>query len=147
MTESGTLYQLRTLINRRNITTEPSKNVDAFEDFIETLLHAHILCAAMESFGMTSINDIPQGSTLFPEGLVNMSMERRQQAILQAAQVIAESFVDINFSKPKDTKDCIHNYSCDVITLGLLLDELNDAIKDGDGDRILRCWKFFSTIV
>ena len=48
---------------------------------------------------MASINDTPQGSTLFPEGLVNMSMERRQQVILQAAQVIAESFVDINFSK------------------------------------------------
>ena len=59
---------------------------------------------------------------------LNMSMERRQQVILQAAQVIAESFVDI---KPKDTKDCIQNYSCDVITLGLLLDEFNDAIKAG----------------
>ena len=54
---------------------------------------------------MASINDTPQGSTLFPEGLVNMSMERRQQVILQAAQVIAESFVDINFSK-KDSFCC-----------------------------------------
>ena len=67
MTEGGTLYQLRTLINRRNITADPSKNVEACEDFIETVLHAHILCATMESFGMTSINDAPQGSTLFPE--------------------------------------------------------------------------------
>ena len=55
MTEGGRLYQLRTLINRRNITADPSKNVDACEDFIESVLHAHILCAAMESFGMTSI--------------------------------------------------------------------------------------------
>ena len=147
MTEGGTLYQLRTLTNQRNITADPSKNVDACVDFIEIVQHAHILCATMERFGMTSINDTPQGSTLFPEGLVNMSMERRQQVILQAAQVIAKSFVDINFSKPKDTKDCIHNYLCDVITLGLLLDEFNDAIKESDGDRILRCWKFFSTIV
>ena len=47
MTEGGTLYQLRTLTNQRNITADPSKNVDACEDFIETDLHAHILCAAM----------------------------------------------------------------------------------------------------
>ena len=40
-----------------------------------------------------------------------MSMERRQQVILQAAQVIAESFVDINFSKPKDTKKRLFSLS------------------------------------
>ena len=27
--------------------------------------------------------------------------------------------------------------------MGLLLDEFNDAIKEGDGNRISRCWKFF----
>ena len=89
------MYQLRTLINRRNITADPSKNVDACEDFIETVLHAYILCAAKESFEMASIDDTPQGSSLFPEGLVYMSIDRRQKVILQAAQVIVKSFVDI----------------------------------------------------
>ena len=82
LTEGGTLYQLHTLINRRNITADPSKNVDACEDFIETVLHAYILSAAMESFEMASIDDTLQGSTLFPEGLVYMSIDRRQKVIL-----------------------------------------------------------------
>ena len=35
-----------------------------------------------------------------------------------------------------------HSYACAVLCDGLLLLELRDAIHQGDGPRILRCWKF-----
>lgn len=38
--------------------------------------------------------------------------------------------------------DGVFNYASTVLNDGLLLMEFRDAIHKGDGDRILRCWKF-----
>jgi hypothetical protein len=38
--------------------------------------------------------------------------------------------------------DGVFNYASAVLNDGLLLMELRDAIHEGDGERILRCWKF-----
>ena len=35
-----------------------------------------------------------------------------------------------------------YNYACSRLTMGLLLRNFDDAIKEGDGERIMRCWKF-----
>lgn len=44
---------------------------------------------------------------------------------------------------PQSTKsDGVFSYACTVLCDGLLLLELCDAIHQGDGPRILRCWKF-----
>ena len=41
------------------------------------------------------------------------------------------------------THDGVHAYACEVLTLGLILMEFNDAIREGDGERIIRCWRYF----
>ena len=38
--------------------------------------------------------------------------------------------------------DGIFDYACAVLNDGLLLLEFRDAIHEGDGERVLRCWKF-----
>ena len=43
----------------------------------------------------------------------------------------------------KETSDGIFNYASAILNDGLLLLEFKDAIREGDGDRILRCWKAF----
>ncbi len=53
----GTLFQLRNLINRRNVKKDPSDNANACEDFFLTVTEGHILAAAMEVFEMTSLDD------------------------------------------------------------------------------------------
>ena len=57
--DGATMYQLRNLINRRNIVKDPSKNVAASEDFILLLTEVHIVAAAMTVFGMESVDDKP----------------------------------------------------------------------------------------
>ena len=42
----------------------------------------------------------------------------------------------------KFSPDGVFNYASAVLNDGLLLMELRDAIHEGDGPRILRCWKF-----
>lgn len=49
--EGGTLYQLRNLINCRNVVSNPSKDVNACEDFFVLVVTVHILVAGMDILG------------------------------------------------------------------------------------------------
>lgn len=57
--DGGTLYQLRNLINRRNVVKTPMDDLAACEDFVITVIEAHILSAAMTLFDMKSLGDRP----------------------------------------------------------------------------------------
>ena len=39
-------------------------------------------------------------------------------------------------------EDCVYNYACVRLSLGMLILNFNDAVKEEDGKRILRCWKY-----
>ena len=42
-----------------------------------------------------------------------------------------------------DSKDDIFKYSCSLLTQRLLFTNFLDATSEGDGERSIRCWKFF----
>ena len=42
----------------------------------------------------------------------------------------------------KRSPDGVFNYASAVLNDGLLLLEIRDAIREGDGPRVIRCWKF-----
>lgn len=46
--DHGTLYQLRNLIQCRNVSTKPFSNFDAHDNFFNLVVTAHVLSAAME---------------------------------------------------------------------------------------------------
>ena len=58
------------------------------------------------------------------------------------------AFEDIDLESQKEaTEDhVLHAYACDVLSLGLLYMEFQDAIREGDGLRIQRCWKYMLLI-
>lgn len=49
-------------------------------------------------------------------------------------------------NEKNDASDSVYCYASEVMSLGLLLQEFNDAIREGDGEWILRCWKFLLLI-
>ena len=57
--DSGTPFQLRNLLNRKNIGISPKKDVNSREDFFHLVVGAHVLVAAMEFLGMDSLDDNP----------------------------------------------------------------------------------------
>jgi len=70
--------------------------------------------------------------------------------MMKGLSEIVKQFVDLDLTfeehvthQPKGMKDLIHEYACDVLSLGLLLMEFNDSVREGDGDRIFRCWRYF----
>ena len=36
----------------------------------------------------------------------------------------------------------VYDYTTKVLSVGIFYLEFCDAIKEGDGERVLRCWKF-----
>ena len=48
MAEGGTLLQLQYLINRSNVPSKVKKDVNAAQDFFETVVIAHVVAAAMQ---------------------------------------------------------------------------------------------------
>lgn len=45
-----------------------------------------------------------------------------------------------------ESEDHIFNYGCLHLSLGLLLHDAEDSVKEGDGDRLSRVWKFLTFI-
>jgi len=124
---------------------DPSKGVAPCEEFFLLVVETHVLAAAMHLFQMTSLDDTPS-STYFPKGSADLGSLERRRVLMKALQVMMKRYVDLTVtydSKPQSEDDHVRAYACEVISLGLLLMEFNDAIREGDGTRILRCWKFF----
>ena len=115
------MYQLRNTINRTVVPHDPEKNMHAAEDFMLLLLHAYVTYA----------------------GKLQQASQHRQLAEL--AKGIMDTYISIpNMSDKRspDSTDTVYLYATEIITLGLLWHGFHDAIKEGDGDRILRYWKF-----
>ncbi len=140
--DGGTLYQLRNVINRRNVVSSPDKDVNACVDFFELVTTAHILAAAMQVFGMSSLSDSPDAS-LFPPGITDNTV---RTALESGVKTVMSQFVDLSYP-PKhqghtSPTDHVQEYAKEALTLGLFQMEFHDAIREGDGLRVLRCWKF-----
>ena len=138
------MYQLRNLINRKNVVSDPKKDMNACEDFFELITNAHILAAAMQKFDMKSLTD-PLSSDFFPDSQ-DLSQKERLAVLDLAVQAILSDFVDISFPKqikktPKN-QDHILEHAKETLSMGLIFLEFKDAVREGDGDRVLRCWKF-----
>ena len=57
--EKGTLKQIQMAINRTNIPTKVKDDPMAVEDFMDLVLDAHIIAAAIDFFGMTTVTSRP----------------------------------------------------------------------------------------
>ena len=152
--DCGTLFQLRNLLNRRNVRKDPSDDVNACEDFFMTVTEGHILAAVMQEFGMSSLEDTPS-HMLFPEDSYSQDPLQRRDLTVKALEYVVRKLVDISTpradspggSTVKGTVvDTVQEYARDTLSLGLLYMEFTDAIREGDGSRILRCWRYFLLI-
>ena len=97
------------------------------EDFLLTVLHAHIVAAAKYLMNTSSTCKSFKNSE-------DISRE------------IVTRFVNFDPNIKIATQDKMHLYSLQVLTLGLVWHGFNDSLKQGDGDRILTYWKFLLVI-
>ena len=147
--EHGTMQQLRNLINRRNVVCNPSKDVNASEDFFLLLVTCHILCAAIKIFKMDGIDSFPE--RVEEEWNVQTKEERQSKLESLSLQVVT-TFVDLStFScseakKGGPSKDHVHEYAKEILSVGLLYMEYQDAVREGDAHHLLNCWRHLMLI-
>ena len=148
--ERGTLYQLRNLINRRNVIKRVKNDMNACEEFFKLVVTGYVVASAMELLGMSSVDDVPSSTIQSPEDAWMKDDSERKSILMEVASLIVEQNVDLSttFSEAQSTNlssrppDNVYAYSCETLSLGLLFHEFKDAIKEGDGDRVLRVWKY-----
>ena len=102
----------------------------ATEDFLETALYAHILTAAKQIIKTTDkVGDCNMVAKSLVEQFVKVSLPC-DEALL----------------REMTCNDFVHAYAVDFLTTGLLWQGFRDAIRCGDGNRILTYWKFLIVI-
>jgi len=97
---------------------DPAKNMNACEDFLNIVLHSHVV-----------------GAAKFLESNNNYEVE-------ELAKAIVAQFVHFDPDFKVSTQDKVYLYGTEVLTLGLLWYIFIESIREGDGDRVILCWKF-----
>ena len=136
----GTLGFFRNKLNRIAVTKEPKKDVNATLDFLDTVIKGHWLACACNVLGITSLDD----PVLIPAGLSGAEqeefVERIARKVVDKVTLVESSFQECD---TPNTANGIYNYARILCHFGSLSMEFRDAWREGDGERIVRCWKLF----
>ena len=96
------------------------------EDFLLLILHTYVIAAAEKC------------------------QEDSDTCQLLAKRIVEQGFVKINLPGEQNVdslcNDMVYNYSTDLVTFCLLWHGFHDFIREEDGNRILRYWKFLMVI-
>ena len=127
---------------------EVKRDFNACEDFIETVTSSQIIAAALTAFGMNSIDNEVERSDL-PDDLWMKSREERQDALEELYTKVYDRFICLSLSSstkvPRDG-DAVSSYTIELLRIGCLYMESADAIREGDRERVIRCWWYFLPI-
>ena len=146
-------FSLETSSIGKTLGTSRKKKVNAYEDFFQQIVESHVLAAAMEYLGMESVED-QLNADIFPPTLWMLDREERYEILLSVCGAIVEDFTDIRTFETdqeesggrRNSQDKVLAYAKEVMSFGLLYMELVDAVREGDGLRILRWWRFMLLI-
>ena len=112
--EHGTLYQLRNKINRSDVVKNPKSNFNACEDFLEIVVKAHILSAALKILKMSNIEDQPSDSVIgipSSENLWTYPNDERK-AILHSVCEKIVNFMNFSFNTHPNLTTKSHENGC-----------------------------------
>ena len=148
--EHGTLYQLRNKLNRTNVVKTPKKDVNACEDFLDIVTSGLVVAAVCTTLQMKSVDELPTNSALpRADEMWTMTADERKECLKQLCERVSDRFVAFSYNAPVTVVsggDRVFQYSVQLLKLGLFYHEFADAIREGDGNRVLRCWKYMLPI-
>ena len=114
---------------------------------VKTILENYVMKRQSEEYSnivdhLNTLNQ-PKHRTVFPCSECGKTYEKARNSHLKLKHGVDFSTKPmVKHPKQGEVKeDCVYNYACVRLSLGMLILNLNDAVK-GDGKRILRCWKY-----
>ena len=118
----GTLFQLKNVINRSCVPRDPKDNMKAAEDFFLHVVYAHIIV-------------VGRATNVFNTASTAAELAK----LIVANHILLPS--SEGGKKASPCADKVYLYAQETLTLGLLWLGFHDAIREGDGDRMVRYWK------
>ena len=142
--ERGTLYQLRNKLNRTNVVLNPTKDFNACDDFFVEVITGHIVAAAMAVLDMNS-RSYNSCDTALPhaQDIWMQPHDVRRASLDTLCKAIFDRFVQFSFNEAADRADNrITAYAKNLLAVGCFYLEFSDAIREGDRERVLHCWRY-----
>ena len=104
-------------------------------------MKAHIGAAAMDYFKMDQLDSEPSPKVII---YLPSSSEDKRKLLHKLSCCIVNEYVNIKTIQPSTTtpKDRVREYASEAWSVGLFHEEFYDAMKEGDSQRVLRCWRF-----
>lgn len=140
--DKGTLYHLRNVINRRNVSASADVDYNACDDFFIAVVKCHIVTAAMQYFIMSAISDIPSHPKLKDDTCLKSHEEKKdilQSVSKEVVLLYGANFISHDEDDDDDDEDEGHEndkgqcYATELLSYGLLYMEFSDATREGDG--------------
>jgi len=134
-------------LGRTNVKSKPIDSFDACEDFFVLVIEAHVVAAGMKLLDMQDLNDTPS-KQYAPEGELTWACtnEEKKPILDKITKDIVQSFLCTDYhaskSSSSSSEDMAYKYSSQLLTIGCIYLEFRDAIKEGDGIRVLRCYRY-----
>lgn len=140
------MYHIKVLLNQKRVTFNNCKITDfnSADDFLKIVVSSYIVTAAMEILKMNTVDDNPGSNDFIQEDDWLKDTDERYDALYALSSKIANTYVDLSMEGLNNGQedDKVLEYSCLVLSWGLLYLEFCDGIKEGDGNRVLRCWRY-----
>jgi len=123
--DHGTLAQLFALLKRLPAGTKPQKDMNACTDALFSVLKGHLLAFACQELGIENIDS----DVTHP--------------ILASTSDLEKKFLATLSMKIVENCTIIDNYARSLCHYASLALEFYDAWHEGDGNRVIRCWRIF----
>ena len=135
--DKSTIFQLKQLAHRSSFGKQPKNNMKATEDFLEVVVFAHITAATKN---LKTTLTAPLTCTDLAKKLVGKFISIPVPTFDADGNLIDDN------SDFSNTDDSVFLYAVDVLSMGLFWYGFRDAVREGDGDRIVLYWKFLLVI-
>lgn len=100
--EPGTLYHLRNILHRSNVSDTPKSSFNAYEDFFLNTVVAHCVAAALKVLGMGDLQQ-PQTRYVFPDNLSTLSQQERHSLLSTICKDTLGEFLAIGLNAGTQT--------------------------------------------
>ena len=125
----------------------PGKDFNASDDFLTVVVKSMIITAACKVLGMPSTSDNPQESVVPYSTWLEATDAERKALLISVSKKIVSNSVFFCFTTPcLRSQDKVMEYSKFLLGLGCFYMEFSDGIRQGDGTRVLRCWRYMLPI-
>ena len=106
--------------------------MNACDYFLQLITQAHVFAAAMQHLHCSSVTELRTKIT-------------DQASMDSLTTAICTQYAEISMDRPSASRtlDRVQEYGKEALALGMLFLEFKDAIREGDGTRVLCCWKYF----